>query len=802
MKLCMGCMNYIEDNVQICSHCGYNTADLSISGGHLPPETILNAQYVVGRKIGQGGFGITYIGWDAGLEHKIAIKEYFPQVLCSRRDGETEVYLKKREVEKRYQNGLKEFIREAQRIARLEDIDGIVHIYNCFAENKTGYIIMEYMEGQDLRMYLKQNNILTYDQACTVMAPVLKTLNEVHRYGIIHRDIAPDNIYVTVNGEIKLLDFGAARHAAAGEKQEEIFLKKGYAPVEQYDLNGKQGPWTDVYAAAAVFYRVLTGIKPIESVGRKKDGKDSLQSLSQMGVVLPKQGEAIMMQALSIDPDRRPQSMEEFIKGLHGTWKYSPIVEKPVREEETDPQKPQKRSKAMVITAASLGALALAGGIFAAVSFGSRDDKEVVVATNISEEDNKMPELSGKTQEQAEKLLESLGIDMGQVSYEYEYTPDLSEIDMVTGQEPRSGLPIVDEANQTVPITVKLSGLEEKVTLPDLCNQSEASVKRTLKDFMTDEAVRNVKINEILNNDANKQELIVDQSIPEGEIYAVNEDTLVLTKVVGTVDEYTVKVPNLVGQDYRKVSVKAKSGRKTKKSYPFDNNEERKINLEIKQTDSAEPKGRILKQSVEGGEKLNTFEDSTLVLYVSKWNKKVKVPDLNGMQRSTALQKLRDEGFKVSITEQESESIEKGTIISFSPGKAKKGTTVHLVVSTGKKKEEKPKEEPKPDKPNHPDQNSSEKNSPNKNNLNKDHSNKQDDMVSVPNLIGMTKSEARAALANAGLSLGKVDDTIITDHVGVGEVDSYSPKGRVKKGTSINVDICSANPDSDVFDWS
>ncbi|MCA1321680.1 protein kinase [Bacillus tianshenii] len=312
---CLGCMSGKEGQSP-CPHCGWIDGTLPDSPQHLVPGTILQDKYLVGRVLGQGGFGITYIGWDLQLDMKLAIKEYMPRDFASRNSGEAEVTFYTGNVKTHFVNGMNKFLEEAKILAKYNNQPGIVSVRDFFKENGTAYLVMYYLEGIDLKKYLEQfGGRLPYEQGLAIMVPVMEALATVHKDGILHRDISPDNIYITMQGEVKLLDFGAARHAVSdSNKSLSVILKPGYAPEEQYRSKGNQGPWTDIYGLAATFYRVLTGKVPPESLDRLDE--ETLIPPSRLGVAIPPHAEAAILKALSIRSQDRFPSMGGFQQAL------------------------------------------------------------------------------------------------------------------------------------------------------------------------------------------------------------------------------------------------------------------------------------------------------------------------------------------------------------------------------------------------------------------------------------------------------------------------------------------------------
>jgi Protein kinase domain len=314
-SLCLGCLR-TADPSGACPSCGFDERAAIVSPLHLPPRTILHGQYLLGRVLGQGGFGITYLGWDLNLEVAVAIKEFLPTDFASRASGHIAVTPYGDDGRVNFESGLEAFEGEARTLARCFDLDGVVDVLNYFRENGTGYIVMPYIAGRTLRDHLKQRETpMPFDDAVAIMRPVLIALQEVHRLGLVHRDVSPDNIYVAEAGRVCLLDFGAARHAVRERsKSLSVQFKVGYTPEEQYQRHGKQGPWTDVYATAATIYRAITGLVPPPALDRRV--QDSLRPPGTLGVTLPRASERALMKGLAISANERYQTMAEFLHDL------------------------------------------------------------------------------------------------------------------------------------------------------------------------------------------------------------------------------------------------------------------------------------------------------------------------------------------------------------------------------------------------------------------------------------------------------------------------------------------------------
>lgn len=320
-KLCMGCMEKLDNNNTICSHCGFDENKVVVPPHHLPYRTILNQKYLVGRALGEGGFGITYLAWDCNLQMKVALKEYYPYEMVRRNTGENTAVFTCTGKEVGYHKGREKFLEEAQRLAKFNDIDGVVRVRDFFRENNTSYIVMEYLEGVTLKQYLKQQGgRISFADLSQKMKPILEALDRIHQAGFIHRDISPDNIMVLKSGKLKLLDFGAAREfAGEDEKTLSIMLKPGYAPKEQYISKGNQGAWTDIYALCATWYKCLSGEEPPEALERSdKKGEDSLKPLNEIeGVRIGIRQARAIEKGLSVQPEDRFQTIKELEQELY-----------------------------------------------------------------------------------------------------------------------------------------------------------------------------------------------------------------------------------------------------------------------------------------------------------------------------------------------------------------------------------------------------------------------------------------------------------------------------------------------------
>ena len=381
-QLCMGCMTDKQEDRPECPFCGYIEGTLPDSPLFLPTRTVLQEKYLIGRVLGQGGFGITYLAWDLNLNVKLAIKEYFPQDLASRGAGHSQVSAYSGSMGSQYEYGLDKFLQEARTLAQFEGHPNIVSVRDFFKANGTAYFVMSYVEGVTLKDHLANSGgVLPAEQARGILMPVMDALKEVHAVNVLHRDISPDNIFINKKGQVILIDFGAARQAI-GEKGRSlsIILKPGYAPEEQYRTKGVQGPWTDIYAIAATFYHLITGQQPPEALERLID--DPLEPPSKVGVLLSEAEEGALLKGLAVRAPDRFQTMEDFQAAFLGdvaVKKITPPVQTAIPPAEKVESKPKKAMPSGMIIGGAAAVILLVAGI--ALWFGGFFDGSTEAVT-------------------------------------------------------------------------------------------------------------------------------------------------------------------------------------------------------------------------------------------------------------------------------------------------------------------------------------------------------------------------------------------------------------------------------------
>ncbi len=282
----------------------------------LKKGTILHQKYEIKDVISEGGFGIVYLGYDQTLKIQVAIKEYFPRRLVTRGEGTNELYVYKGVGEENFKHGVDSFLEEARIMAQFHRLEGIVMVRDFFYENNTAYIVNEYIEGENAKEYINKNGKMDAMKVLKLMRPIIYSLGEIHKKGLLHRDIAPDNIILQEEKAI-LIDFGAARLCDIEEQYSmTVFFKRGYSAEEQYIRRGEQGTHTDIYAICATMYFMLTGIQPVESVQRHI--QDSLLPLTKIkDVELSDRKKKAIMTGMEIAIDKRFSKVEELCRELY-----------------------------------------------------------------------------------------------------------------------------------------------------------------------------------------------------------------------------------------------------------------------------------------------------------------------------------------------------------------------------------------------------------------------------------------------------------------------------------------------------
>ena len=366
-NLCYNCFQERETQEGPCPYCGFDLAEnekkfpVALRAG-----TVLNGRYIIGRVLGQGGFGITYLALDTQLNAKVAIKEFMPGEIATRQGTTVSVMMDTKSEEFAY--GAERFQEEARTLAKFIGNPNIAAVTSYFDENDTSYFVMDYIEGISFKTYIANHGgKISVEETLNVMIPVLRALTAVHAEGFIHRDVTPDNIYITKDGIVKLLDFGSARYSIGDKsKSLDVILKVGYAPKEQYIRRSRQGPFTDVYSCAACFYAAITGFLPPESLERLDE--DTLVPISQCGIEIPEYLDKAILKGLAVQPENRFQSAAEFLDAIESQQ----VVEVPASGGAATPAPEKRKVKPALIAGIAAAAVVVLGIGIAIGSGGGR----------------------------------------------------------------------------------------------------------------------------------------------------------------------------------------------------------------------------------------------------------------------------------------------------------------------------------------------------------------------------------------------------------------------------------------------
>ena len=725
-------MKTYDSALKVCPYCGYVEGTMPESPLHLAGGTILNNRYDVGKVIGYGGFGVTYIGWDRVLEQRVAIKEYLPSDFSTRAPGVTQVSIYDGDKGEQFAAGLRKFVGEAKRLAQFTDCPGIVKVYDCFMENDTAYIVMEYLDGVTLAKYIKDRGTIPPEEAIMMMLPVIDSLDKVNKAGIIHRDIAPDNIMVTKDGDVKVIDFGAARYATTiHSKSLTVIVKPGYSPEEQYRSRGDQGPHTDVYAVGATLYKMITGITPPDALERRayieKDGKNTLQPPSKYVKGVSKNIDNAIMNAMHIRIDKRTKDMETLMYELT-TDDVVKLTDEGISRV-FDPRKWPVWLKvavpAMALVVVALSVLFATG----VIGFDANRQDETYTEFGMV----RVPWVVNKELEEA-----SVKLNEKTLSYSIagkEYSSDVPK-DRVLTQDIDGAMPV----KENTVLNITISGGVETKTLPKTEGSKYEGMKQTLEDMGFTVTVREEYSDVIAEGG------IIGQSVDGKEVKSGDEIEigaqieLVVSKGRDSekeVVEQDIIVPDFKGMTYEEAIEEAKNAGIV-------------ISVtESRYSDTYEA-DVIMEQDIEAGAKIKNTESVGLV--ISLGVKMVKVPDVQYRDKDSAIKTLTDNELSYTIVEAESESVAAGVVISQSikrDTQVTPGTSVELVVSTGPAKKD------------------------------------------VPDITGMDEAAAKSALSALGLIVNV--SYANSDTVASGKVISQSITGSkaAKKGDSVSIVVSS-----------
>ena len=642
----------------VCPHCRYIEWTPLKEAVHLMPGTKLRGRYTVGRTLGYGRFGATYIGYDEILQQRVAIKEYMPSEFATRVPGETQVNVLEGDKNEQFYDGMKKFVEEAKRLAKFQNEPGIITIYDAFEENGTAYTVMEYLEGETLASYMEHTGTIPEDTAVMIMTPVMESLIAVHAEGILHRDIAPENIFLTMDGRVKLIDFGASRYATTSHSRSlTVIIKPGYSPEEQYRSRGDQGPYTDVYSAAAVLYKMITGKTPPDALERRamfeNKNKDILFEPHRLNKKISQVRENALMNALNVRIEDRTPDITAFLselnadepaKRVYGSIRQMNFFKMPLW---------MKIAVPAALAAFAVFAVFITAGI---IDF-SRFSQDIIIPDGVVV----VPEVEGLMSGQAISDIEGkrlLAITAGNI--ESEYIP----AGIIVYQTPTGGSYIAMSGKVELMVSsgkVVQEAIAGIATVPYLMWSSLKDAVDKLKVAGLGEPV----IEEIYDDNVAAGQ-IISQSINFGE--EVEEGTVLTLQVSRGPEGF--EMSDLTGLTEEQAKEKLiELGLSVTVSYVKD--------------DSL-PEGKVTKQDIVPGTEVRRGD--SIVITAAAKEDTITVADVGGMSKNEAKKVLQDRGFKVTVLGNYSETVEEDHVISQEPQngtKLKNGDIVTIYVSKG-----------------------------------------------------------------------------------------------------------------------
>lgn len=654
MKQCMGCMEIYQDNTNVCPYCGYVEGTATENTLHIEPGAILNNRYIVGRVLGYGGFGVTYIAWDSLLEQKVAIKEFLPSEFATRMLGRMEITIFSGDKEKQFMEGLVKFVEEAKKLAKFNNVPGIIKIFDCIEENNTAYIIMELLEGESLSTRLEREKKMSADTAISMLLPVMESLRQVNSQGIIHRDIAPDNIFITKQNEIKLIDFGAARYATTSlSRSLTIIIKPGYSPEEQYRSLGDQGSWTDVYSIGATLYRMITGEVPCDSMERRayleQNGEDMLKPISKYSNRITKSQENAILNAMNVKIHERTPDMNRLIEELTSV---------------TDIQRIEGRKNKISMMGfplwAKIASLVLVAIIVAITLIFGRGKEVVLLEKGMT----RVPNIVNLPIEEAQEKLKNNNLSSNVIGYTYSATyPDNS----VIYQSVAAGTKVSDNSQ----IDIKVSKIRETYEVSNVIAMDVKQAEEILKnDGYT------VTLGESKNHSVIPKDCVLKQETDETE----GNKNVVLTVSKGPKEPFEtgrVDTPNYEKMQFIEVLNKASQDGVM-------------IQVEERKASSEYEDGAVISASVKGytNYPASVRKGTIIRLVVSSGKNEVSIADYRNMNIDEVRAILTPRGIVVEEDCQLVDGYAHGIIFDQDPkpgSKLKTGGVVKLKVSIGSK---------------------------------------------------------------------------------------------------------------------
>lgn len=648
--LCMGCMEPLLEGLDVCPCCGYRVGTPPEEAFHLMPGTLLENRYIIGRVIGFGGFGVTYLGYDTLLKMKVAVKEYLPGDFSTRMPRQQKLTIFSGDKKEQFMAGKDKFIDEARRLAKFQNTPEVVHVFDCFEANDTAYIIMEYLEGMSLKEKLEKEGPMSLQQALPILLDVLHGLEAVHAEGIMHRDIAPDNIFITNDQQVKLIDFGASRFATTTHSRSlTVLIKQGYSPEEQYRSRGDQGTWTDVYAAAATFYKMITGKTPQDAMQRA--GKDQLKPPSKLGVKIGPNMENALMNALNVKVDERTQTAKQFEDELMAN-----VVKRvAVKKQQVD----IGRFPLWIKITAVVVALGIA--LFAGLTAAGVIRFDIMGWSGGAVPDGKTRVPNVINQEMEEAISRGEAANLSVYVYDKQYSSEIAA-NRVLSQTIRGGT----LANVNDRLGIVISAGIEPTTVPDVLGMESETAIQTLKNagFVVNSKEEEYRA---APGTVGFQSLEPDSSAQTG-----TEIELIISKgMPGADSSRDETVDDFTGMSFEQAAEQSAA------KYLYV------LKGKVQYSDTV-AEGVIMGQDTAAGTVLK--QNSNIIVTVSLGREKAQVPDLQYKTEEEARSLLETAGLTADIRQETSNTVAEGNVIRQDVAAGEmvdKGSAVVVYVSSG-----------------------------------------------------------------------------------------------------------------------
>ena len=614
-----------------CPHCGFAPGGKATEATHLKPGSKLQDRYLVGLAISYTGFGVTYHGYNEALDTRLMIKEYLPGEFSTRMPGQSSVSVFSGVKSEQFEAGKESFLEEARRLIEFRSEPEIIHVLDAFEENNTAYLVTEYLEGETLEEKLKREGPMTVEEALPIIYTVLDGLEKVHAKNLLHRDIAPNNIWIGKDGKVKIINFGAARFASTSHSRSlTVLIQQGYAPEEQYRSRGDQGPHTDVYAVAATFYNMITGKVPQEALARLAD--DRLEKPSALGVKISRSMENALMNALNVRIVSRTKSAAEFRQALEsGKTRRT--------KEKKRTQVPQVPAFVKISTAIGLALIAVFAAFLLRKALGPGD--QTSGSFGLGSNETRVPNIINKDIPEAETITAEQHLQMVINGKSYDSTiPE----DYILSQELQSGTIVAYDT----PLNVKVSAGIRQTMVPRVVGFSKEDAEQMVLDADL--------IPEFEEQDyAAAPGSIASQSL-EPETFTDTGTTikLVVSKGLPGGDSSVMEiVGDLIGRDFEEAAAE---------------NAEHFLYLMVSghEYSSDYPEGAIISQDPAPGTEVP--QNSNITTVVSLGPEMTYVPEVVYLTQDEAETMIEEARLRVNVREEYSSNVEKGRVTRVEPG--------------------------------------------------------------------------------------------------------------------------------------